>query len=62
MLTTEPAVEFPGTLLAKDCVIEDAEIAFDDIVVAEFRTNDAAWTFDDRDSGGALSEECENCK
>jgi hypothetical protein len=28
-------------------MVEDAEIAFDDIVVAEFRTFDIQWTFDE---------------
>jgi hypothetical protein len=58
---SEPPIDFPGTLLENSTVIEDAEIAYDDVVVAEFKTAGIKWIFEDGANSDA-GKPCENCR
>ena len=60
MTISENAVAFPGDLISPDTIIEDAEIAFDDVVVMEMKGAGIPWTFHDGTDGPAVF--CENCR
>lgn len=48
---SDPSVAFPGSLLENSTVIEDAEIAFDDVVVLEMKSASSTWSFHDPKTG-----------
>ena len=57
---SDPSVSFPGELLEPDTIIENAEIAFDDIVVMEMKAANVNWSFHDDKAGPSAF--CENCR
>ena len=60
MTISENAISFPGELLEASTVIENAEIAFDDIVVLEMKGAGIPWTFHDGTDAPVIY--CENCR